>query len=114
MRRIIKHANRRLYDAGARRVITLLDLSDLIVRGEAVRVIDKASGEDITAVALIQSVLERLRRRPSAGLPAGDADRLVAALKRAITAATAQTPEGLDAEPDVAMSGPAGTAAGAA
>ena len=110
MRRIIKHANRRLYDADARRTITLLELSDLVVAGETVRVVDKATGEDITAVSLIQSMLERVRRRPGDGLGAGDADRLVSALRRAIVAGT-QGIEAFDAEADSAIGGPAAGAA---
>ncbi len=84
MRTIIKHANRRLYDASERKVITLLGVSELVVGGASVRVVDKASGEDITVVTLLQSLLERLRRRSSEGLRLEDADRLVAALRAAM------------------------------
>lgn len=86
MRRIIKHANRRLYDASQGRSITLLELSDLVARGERVSVEHKGTGEDITAVTLLQSVLERLKRRPGDGLESGDCDRLIAALRTAMEA----------------------------
>ena len=82
---IIKHANRRLYDATERRVITLLELSDLVVEGGPVSVVDKASGEDITAVTLLQSLLERLKRRRTDATAALDAERIVAALRRVMT-----------------------------
>ena len=83
-RRIIKHANRRLYDAVQGRVITLLELSDLVADGESVTVEMKGTGEDITAVTLLHSVLERLRRRPSEVLHARAAERLVRVVRRAI------------------------------
>jgi len=84
LRTIIKHANRRLYDASERKAITLLGISELVVRGASVRVVDKASGEDITVVTLLQSLLERLRRRSAEGVRLEDADRLVAALREAM------------------------------
>jgi polyhydroxyalkanoate synthesis regulator protein len=84
VRRIIKYSNRRLYDAVQARTITLLELSDLIAAGESVTVEWKGSGEDITGVTLLQSVLERLRRKPMD--PGGPMalERLLAAAKKAI------------------------------
>jgi polyhydroxyalkanoate synthesis regulator protein len=88
VRRIIKYSNRRLYDAVQARTITLLELSDLIAAGESVTVERKGSGEDITGVTLLQSVLERLRRKPVD--PAGPMalERLLAAAGKAIGDAT--------------------------
>jgi hypothetical protein len=83
-RRIIKHANRRLYDAQEGRVITLLELSDLLAGGESVVVELKRTGEDITAITLLQSVLERLRRGRASGIGAGARERLLAALRHAM------------------------------
>jgi len=84
LRTIIKHANRRLYDATEGRTITLLALSDIVVAGEPVSVIDKASSEDITAVTLLQSLLERLKRANGGGSAADDAERILEALRRVI------------------------------
>ncbi|MBD3347569.1 MAG: hypothetical protein GF400_00035, partial [Candidatus Eisenbacteria bacterium] len=64
-RRIIKHRNRRLYDALEGRTITLLELSDIVAAGENVAVELSGTGEDITAVTLLASFAERIRRRPS-------------------------------------------------
>lgn len=83
-RRIIKYSNRRLYDTVRGRSITLLELSDLVASGESVTVELKGTGEDITAVTLLQSVLERLRRRPRALLAGSVADRLLGSVRRAI------------------------------
>ena len=87
VRRIIKYSNRRLYDAVQARTITLLELSDLIAAGENVTVEQKETGEDITGVTLLQSVLERLRRNH--GGPGGQAalERLLAAARTAISRA---------------------------
>ena len=83
-RRIIKYSNRRLYDAAQGRSITLLELSDLVAAGESVTVELKETGEDITAVTLLQSILERLRRRPGGFLGSGVADRLLSSVRTAI------------------------------
>jgi polyhydroxyalkanoate synthesis regulator protein len=84
LRTIIKHANRRLYDASEGSTITLLELSDIVVSGEVVEVVDKATGENITAVALLQSLLERLKRLRGDASSAHDAERIVTALRRVI------------------------------
>jgi hypothetical protein len=83
-RRIIKYSNRRLYDAAQGRSITLLELSDLVAAGEHVTVELKGTGEDITAVTLLQSILERLRRHPCRTLGSEVADRLLGSVRRAI------------------------------
>lgn len=83
-RRIIKYSNRRLYDAAQGRSITLLELSELVAAGETVTVELKGTGEDITAVTLLQSILEHLRHRPGRLLESGVADRFVSSVRRAI------------------------------
>jgi polyhydroxyalkanoate synthesis regulator protein len=113
LRTIIKHANRRLYDARERRTITLLEVSRLVTGGESISVVDKASGEDITAVTLLQSLLERLRSRSTANLEAHEVDRLVAEL-RAAMALGLGTAEPYEGEMDASMGAGAGTVGGAA
>lgn len=83
-RRIIKYSNRRLYDPVQRRVITLLALSDLLAGGVTVTVEDKESGEDITAVTVLQSVLERVKRRPDGGLDRSGTQRLLDVVRGAV------------------------------
>lgn len=94
MRTINKHANRRLYDAGQGRTITLLQLSDIVVEGESVCVVDKATGEDITAVTLLHSLLERLKRGNGEAADAREAERILAALRKVIGGGTGGTAEG--------------------
>lgn len=112
MRRIIKHANRRLYDTERRGAITLLELSELAIQGAELTVVDKVTGEDITALALTQAILERLRRRPSSGMCASDARRLLDALERAM-ASTTGGPERFESDSDGRLSGHAPAAGGA-
>ncbi|MCK4510605.1 hypothetical protein KAW64_02650 [bacterium] len=113
MRTIIKHANRRLYDASERGAVTLLGVSELVIGGEAITVVDKASGEDITVVTLLQSLLERLKRCSSDGLGAEDTDRLVAALKVAMLAG-ARAGDSYDCEVEAGAGSSAGAVGGAA
>ncbi len=99
-RRIIKHRNRRLYDALEGRVITLLELSDLVAAGENIAVELKGTGEDITALTLLASFAERMRRRPSEHLGSEVASVLTRALRGAGDEAAAvvldRTPGGRD------------------
>ena len=58
-RLIRKYANRRLYDTGASRHVTLEDLRQLIVAGEKIKVVDDKSGEDLTRSVLLQIISEQ-------------------------------------------------------
>jgi polyhydroxyalkanoate synthesis repressor PhaR len=55
---IKKYGNRRLYDTGDSRYITLDELSQKIQSGADVRVVDAKSGEDLTQVTLTQIIIE--------------------------------------------------------
>ena len=55
---IKKYGNRRLYDTGESRYITLEELAEKIRGGEDVRVLDAGSGEDLTQATLAQIILE--------------------------------------------------------
>jgi polyhydroxyalkanoate synthesis repressor PhaR len=58
-RLIRKYANRRLYDTGASRHVTLEDLRKLIVAGEKIKVVDDKSGQDLTRSVLLQIIAEQ-------------------------------------------------------
>ena len=60
-----KYSNRKLYDTFTRRYVTLDVIADLLRRGDEVRVVDRASGQDITAVTLSQILLDMERHRRS-------------------------------------------------
>jgi polyhydroxyalkanoate synthesis repressor PhaR len=77
-RLIRRYANRKLYDVRTSTYVALEDVAALVRGGETVRVVDQASGEDITAQTLTQVILDEGRRGPSL-LPT---DLLHAALRR--------------------------------
>lgn len=58
-RLIRKYSNRRLYDTGGSRHVTLDDLRQLIVTGEKIKVVDDKSGEDLTRSVLLQIISEQ-------------------------------------------------------
>ena len=62
-RLIKRYENRKLYDTRARRYVTLDAIAQLVVLGEDVRVIDQASGHEITSTVLAQIVFERIRQQ---------------------------------------------------
>lgn len=62
-RSIKRYDNRKLYDAGARRYVTIEDIARLITAGEDVLVQDQKSGDDITSVVLAQVILDGVKVR---------------------------------------------------
>ena len=95
---IKRYANRKLYNTATSRYITLKGIAELIEAGEAVRVIDNESGEDITSVTLSQILVdtERSSRRVPGtvltDLIQRSGDALYSALKRGVGPAS----EGFD------------------
>jgi polyhydroxyalkanoate synthesis repressor PhaR len=65
---IKRYANRKLYDTEAKRYITLDGIAELIRQEQEVKVIDHATGEDITAVTQAQIIFEQ-ERKIKGGLP---------------------------------------------
>ncbi len=55
---IKKYGNRRLYDTGDSRYITLDELATKVRGGTDVRVVDAQTGDDLTQASLVQVVLE--------------------------------------------------------
>ncbi len=58
-RLINKYPNRRLYDTGSSRYITLEDVRQLVIEGEDFVVFDKRTGGDITRSILLQIISEQ-------------------------------------------------------
>ncbi|MCA9540954.1 MAG: hypothetical protein KC620_18770 [Myxococcales bacterium] len=54
---IKRYRNRRLYDTGRSAYITLDDLADDLAKGAEVKVVDAATGEDLTRRTLVQVLL---------------------------------------------------------
>jgi polyhydroxyalkanoate synthesis repressor PhaR len=60
---IKRYPNRKLYDTAAKQYITLEGIARLIRQGQEVRVVDHATGEDLTAVTLTQIIFEQEKKR---------------------------------------------------
>jgi len=73
---IRRYDNRKLYDAQARRYVTLEELARLVAAGTDVRVVEQRTGEDITTVVLAQVVLEGIKQR-TANIPHQVLSRLI-------------------------------------
>lgn len=60
-RTVRRYANRKLYDSAERRYVTLQQLAQLVARGHDVRVLDQATGADLTNLTLVQALVEAVR-----------------------------------------------------
>ena len=58
---IRKYVNRRLYDTSQSRYVNLEDLRRLIIGGAEIKVIEQATGEDITTTVLLQIIEDAQR-----------------------------------------------------
>ena len=79
---IKKYENRRLYDATNSRYINLEEVASFVQQGYEVRVIDVASGEDITRVILTQIIAEGAKA-PDSSFPLDILRQMVIASGRA-------------------------------
>ena len=61
---IKKYPNRRLYDTGESRYVTLTDVKDLVIGKTDFVVIDKRTGIDIRRAVLLKSSVNRSARVP--------------------------------------------------
>lgn len=58
LRLIKKYPNRRLYDTRESVYITLVEIKQLVIQCEPIKVVDAKSGEDLTRSILLQIILE--------------------------------------------------------
>jgi polyhydroxyalkanoate synthesis repressor PhaR len=116
-RLIRKYVNRRLYDTIQSRYVNLDDLRELITKGGEVKVVEQATGNDITTPVLLQIIAEGQRGGPPllspeflAGLiriaaAGGDSElagRLDRALKGALPGSPRPAPAAANGQPQVA------------
>jgi polyhydroxyalkanoate synthesis repressor PhaR len=85
-RLIRKYVNRRLYDTTQSRYVNLQDLRELITKGSQVKVVEQATGADITTPVLLQIIAEGQR----GGTPLLSAEFLAGMIR---LGATDQDPE---------------------
>ena len=64
-RPIRRYGNRKLYDPGAGRYVTLEDVARIVAGGHEVEVVDQKTGEDLTSLTLAQVLLEGVKRGAS-------------------------------------------------
>ncbi|MCA9668295.1 MAG: polyhydroxyalkanoate synthesis regulator DNA-binding domain-containing protein [Myxococcales bacterium] len=64
-RTIKRYANRKLYDTRDSRYVTLDQISEMIRKGEDVKVVDNSTKEDLTSVTLAQILFEEEKRKRS-------------------------------------------------
>lgn len=76
-RTVRKYVNRRLYDTVESRYVNLDDLRRVITAGGEIRVVDQASGKDITTTVLLQIIGDAER----SGAPLLTADFLAALIR---------------------------------
>ena len=60
-RLIRKYVNRRLYDTTQSRYVNLDDLRELILKGAQVKIVEQATGADITTPVLLQIIADSQR-----------------------------------------------------
>ncbi len=79
---IRKYENRRLYDTTNSRYVNLEEVAQLLQRGDEVRVVDAATGEDITRLILTQIIVEDAKT-PDSSFPLDVLRQMVIATGRA-------------------------------
>lgn len=89
MTTIKRYANRKLYDVDARRYVTLEEIGHLVRSGEEVKVVDYATGADLTTTTLVQVLFDE-QKRSSNFPPLALLTRLVNRGMQALTNAPSQ------------------------
>jgi len=79
---IKKYRNRRLYDTSESRYVNLVDVAEMIRKGEELEILDVTSGEDITRVVLTQIIMEGAKDDEQ-GMPVEFLRQLIASSGRA-------------------------------
>ncbi len=60
---IKRYPNRKLYDTAAKQYVSLEGIAAMIRRGDEVRVVDHATGEDLTTLTLTQIIVEQEKQQ---------------------------------------------------
>jgi len=96
MTRLIKrYESRKLYDTEESRYVSLDEVADWIREGQQVRVVDNATGADVTAQTLTQIILDEGRRGTSL-LPSELLHELVRAGQQAVESGVEQMHQKVD------------------
>ena len=95
VRMIKRYESRKLYDTEESRYVSLDEVAEWIRTGQEVRVLDNASGTDVTAQTLTQIILDEGRRGTSL-LPTDLLHELVRAGQRAVETGVEQMHQRVD------------------
>ena len=95
VRLIKRYESRKLYDTEESRYVSLDEMAEWIRGGQEVRVVDNASGADVTAQTLTQIILDEGRRGTSF-LPSELLHELVRAGQRAVESGVEQVHQKVD------------------
>ena len=95
IRLIKRYESRKLYDTEESRYVSLDEISGWIRQGQEVKVIDNASGADVTSQTLAQIILDEGRRGTSF-LPSELLHDLVRMGERAVSSGFEQVSSGVD------------------
>lgn len=95
IRLIKRYESRKLYDTEESRYVSLDEISGWIRQGQEVKVIDNASGADVTSQTLTQIILDEGRRGTSL-LPSELLHDLVRMGERAVSTGFEQVSSGVD------------------
>lgn len=95
IRLIKRYESRKLYDTEESRYVSLDEISGWIRQGQEVKVIDNASGADVTSQTLAQIILDEGRRGTSF-LPSELLHDLVRMGERAVSSGFEQVSNGVD------------------
>jgi polyhydroxyalkanoate synthesis regulator protein len=82
MVQVKKYGNRKLYNVDSSEYISMLELSDLVARGDEVQVVCDVSGNDITVETLARAFYERVKVRSSrSAITAEDVRKIIVKIK---------------------------------
>ena len=95
IRLIKRYESRKLYDTEESRYVSLDEISGWIRQGQEVKVVDNATGADVTSQTLTQIILDEGRRGTSS-LPSELLHDLVRMGERAVSSGLEQVSSGVD------------------
>ena len=95
IRLIKRYESRKLYDTEESRYVSLEEIATWVREGQEVKVVDNASGADVTSQTLTQIILEEGRRGTSF-LPSDLLHDLIRVGERAVTSGVEQVQQGMD------------------
>lgn len=95
IRLIKRYESRKLYDTEESRYVSLEEVAAWVRQGQEVRVLDNATGNDVTSQTLTQIILDE-GRRGTAFLPSELLHELVRIGERAVNSGVEQVQQGVD------------------